>query len=79
MTIQIEKNIPVPVRTKMPPLPFADMDVGDSFLAPVEADNTSMIQALRQRVARFQRKNPKYRFSVVRDAQHNMMRVFRIQ
>ena len=79
MTIQIDKNIPVPARTKIPPLPFEDMDVGDSFLAPVEADNTRMIQALRQRVARFQRKNPKFRFSVLRDTQHNMMRVFRIQ
>ncbi len=36
MSIEIEKGVPMPARTRLPDLPFSDMDIGDSFLAPVE-------------------------------------------
>jgi hypothetical protein len=52
------------------------MDVGDSFLAPIPSDDTRRVQALRQRVVRFQRLHKPKRFSVVRDGES--MRVFRV-
>lgn len=78
MSIQIEKNIPVPQRSKIPPLPLGEMDIGDSFLAPVEASNAKEVSSLRQRVARFQKANHDKRFSVVIDENEKRMRVFRI-
>lgn len=76
MSIQIEKDIPIPRRSKLPALPFRDMQVGDSFLAPVPVENLRLVSTLRQRVSRFQRDNPEMRFSVVRDGEQ--MRVFRV-
>lgn len=78
MSIQIEKNIPVPQRSKIPPLPLAEMEIGDSFLAPVDSSNTKEVGSLRQRVARFQKSNSHKRFSVVIDEKEQRMRVFRI-
>lgn len=76
MSIQIEKNVPIPQRSRLPDLPFQDMQVGDSFLAPVDSGDQRLIGALRQRVSRYQRMNPERRFSVVKDG--GQMRVFRI-
>jgi len=76
MSIHIEKNIPIPQRSRLPDLPFRDMQVGDSFLAPVPAGDHRLIGALRQRVSRYQKANPDQKFSVVRDGEQ--MRVFRI-
>jgi len=76
MSIQIEKNVPMPQRTRLPDLPLPAMDVGDSFLAPIPSDDTRRVQALRQRVVRFQRLHKPKRFSVVRDGES--MRVFRV-
>ena len=76
MSIQIEKNVPIPQRSRLPDLPFQDMQVGDSFLAPVDSGDQRLIGALRQRFSRYQRMNPERRFSVVKDG--GQMRVFRI-
>jgi hypothetical protein len=76
MSIHIEKNIPIPQRSRLPDLPFREMQIGDSFLAPVSSDDQRLISALRQRVSRYQRANPDRRFSVVKDK--DQMRVFRI-
>lgn len=77
MNIKIEKDIPLPQRSRLPDLPFGDMQVGDSFLAPVPAEDQRLVAALRQRVMRFQRMNGEKRFSVVRDG--DSMRVFRVE
>ena len=77
MQITIEKHVPIPSRVRLPKLPFAIMDVGDSFLAPVASKNASAVRALRQQVQRFQRKHRARRFSVVKDGE--CMRVFRVQ
>ena len=74
MSIEIEKGVPMPARTRPPDLPFGDMDIGDS-LAPVETGNQK-VQALRQRVTRFQKHHPPKKFSVVQDGE--AMRVFRV-
>lgn len=74
--IKIEKNVPVPQRSRIPSLPLEEMDIGDSFRAPVEAADQKAVSSLRQRVARFQRANPAMRFSVVIDGDN--MRVFRV-
>lgn len=36
MEFKIEKNIPLPTRTRIAKYPFADMNVNDSFLVVVE-------------------------------------------
>ena len=77
MQITIETNVPVPARIRLPKLPLAIMEVGDSFLAPVSRSNKAEVCALRQRVQRFQRQHPPWRFSVVKDGE--CMRVFRVQ
>ena len=46
MTIKIESNIPMPTR-----FPFADMKVGDSFLAP-EGTNKSLVAVYASRHAK---------------------------
>ncbi len=75
MQIQIEKHIPIPKRTKIPDLPLGEMEIGDSFLAPINANEETEVRALRQRVSRWQRGTTS-RFSVVRDGES--MRVFRV-
>tara|TARA_R100000951_G_scaffold57326_1_gene48167 strand:- start:7496 stop:7726 length:231 start_codon:yes stop_codon:yes gene_type:complete len=75
--IKIEKDIPIPQRTRLPELPFSEMEINESFLAPVSFAEARLVQALRQRVVRFQRQHPPKKFSVVRDGEK--MRVFRIQ
>ena len=75
--IKIERNIPIPQRTRLPELPFSEMEINESFLAPVSYDEARLVQALRQRVVRFQRRHPPKKFSVVRDGEK--MRVFRVQ
>lgn len=76
MTIQIEKGVPMPNRTRLPELPFTAMEIGDSFVAPVPSTDSRLIQALRQRVTRFKKQNPPKKFSVVQDGES--MRVFRV-
>jgi hypothetical protein len=75
MQIRIDKHIPVPKRTKIPELPLKMMETGDSFIAPIDADNPVEVRALRQRVSRWQRGTTS-RFSVIRDGDD--MRVFRV-
>ena len=75
-TIQIEKGVPMPNRTHLPELPFTAMEIGDSFVAPVLSSDARSIQALRQRVTRFQKQNPPKKFSVVQDGEQ--VRVFRV-
>ena len=77
MQINIETDVPLPTRIRLPNLPLAIMQVGDSFLAPVARSNKAEVCALRQRVLRFQRKHRPWRFSVVKDGE--CMRVFRVQ
>ena len=77
MQISIEKHVPIPTRVRLPKLPLAIMDVGDSFIAPIAEKNGSALRALRQQVQRFQRRHRPRRFSVVQDGE--CMRVFRVQ
>jgi len=76
MDIQIEKHVPMPKRTKIPELPLAAMEVGDSFVAPINASDQTEVRALRQRISRWQRDQHPKKFSVVRDGEQ--MRVFRV-
>jgi hypothetical protein len=76
MSIQIEKHVPMPKRTKIPELPLGAMEVGDSFVAPINGRDQTEIRALRQRISRWQRDRHPMKFSVVRDGEH--MRVFRV-
>lgn len=81
MTIQIDKHIPMPQRTKIPDLPLLDMETGDSFKAPINANSPTEVRALRQRISRWQRTSTS-RFSCVRDKDRetgeDIMRVFKV-
>ena len=55
MSISIDKHIPMPKRTKIPDLPLTEMEVGDSFKAPINASDATEVRALRQRISRWQR------------------------
>ncbi len=76
MTISIEKNVPIPQRTRLPELPFGAMEVGDSFLVPLPTEDAQSVASLRQRVSRYQRANDPKKFSTVKS--EGGMRVFRI-
>lgn len=76
MTITIEKDVPIPQRTRLPELPFGEMEVGDSFLVPLQLPDAQGVASLRQRVSRYQRANEPKRFSTVQS--DGGMRVFRI-
>ena len=76
MDIVIEKHVPMPKRTRIPDLPLAQMEVGDSFVAPINASDQTEVRALRQRISRWQRDQQAMKFSVVRDG--DQMRVFRV-
>jgi len=76
MDIVIEKDVPMPKRTKIPELPLATMEIGDSFVAPINAAEQTEVRALRQRISRWQRGQQPKKFSVVRDGEQ--MRVFRV-
>lgn len=77
MTITIEKNVPMPQRTRLPELPFGEMEVGDSFLVPLQMQDSQSVASLRQRVSRFQRRNEPKKFSTVKS--EGGMRVFRVE
>jgi hypothetical protein len=78
MTISIDSNVPVPERTDLPTLPLEEMKVGQSFLLKMDnTGNNKTIQALRQRICRYQNKVEGARFSVRKD--EGGMRVFRIE
>ena len=76
MTITIEKNVPMPQRTRLPELPFGEMEVGDSFLVPLPTQDSQSVASLRQRVSRYQRANEPKKFSTVKS--EGGMRVFRV-
>jgi len=74
----IENDIPIPTRTNLPVLPLGEMKEGQSFVLHIGSDsNDRTIQALRQRICRYQVKFPSKKFSVRKDPKG--MRVFRIQ
>ena len=79
MTIEIQKNIPVPTRKKLPRYPLADMEVGDSFLSGVGSEDKNQVQTLRTTIWRLQSAMDGKRFSVVKDAEKPEMRVFRVE
>jgi hypothetical protein len=72
----IEKGIPVPERSSLPHIPLEDMAVGDSVLVPVTKEKE--VDALRQRVCRYQTKNENAKFRVMKDDSGEGMRVYRI-
>ena len=77
MSIQIEEHVPIPERTSLPELPLDQMQPGQSFLLAIDnTGNTREIQALRQRVCRYQNRHPGTKFRVLKD--DGGMRVFRI-
>jgi hypothetical protein len=76
----IEKGIAMPFRQRLPEMPLAEMNVGDSFLIENLADNPADVTAVRQRIFRFHKANPNVRLSLVRDNEvDGAMRLFRLQ
>ena len=77
MSITIEKGIPLPERAKLPALPLAEMETGDSFLLEIKKHN--QYTALVQQVQRFQKKNLPKKFSIRRVPATESVRVFRVE
>jgi hypothetical protein len=71
----IEKNVPMPVKNMLPDFPLDDMEIGDSFVVNlvVERDRS----AVRQRLSRYQQRNPPKRFSA-HIISENVVRVHRV-
>jgi hypothetical protein len=77
--LKIVSDVPLPARTKLPPLPLAEMNIGDSFFVEIDQSDARLVQMLRQRASRFQRDSKEAaKFSVCREGADGM-RVFRIQ
>ena len=74
--IKIEKNVPLPTRSIIPPLPLEEMQVGDSFA--LKASGTREHNAIRQRLHRFQQSNPPKKFSM-RTIDDKTVRIFRVE
>ena len=77
MSITIEKGVPMPVQARLPKLPLAQMEIGDSFL--IETKKHNQYTALTQQIQRFQKKNPPVKFAMRRDPNSDMVRVHRVE
>lgn len=78
--VKIESGIPVPeapYNSTVPPLPLADMKVGDSVAVTLK--NEKEIGTVRQRLYRFCRDNPPKRFSLRKMGEGGDYRVFRVK
>ena len=73
--ITLEKDVPLPRRTKLPDLPLNEMDIGHSFVLDVDKKGRS---AVRQRLYRYQNANWPKRFSV-RTLSDEQVRVYRVK
>jgi hypothetical protein len=72
--MKIDRNVPLPDRIakrfRIGPLPLAEMNVGDSFVIEIDADDAELsriLHSLRVRLNRFTQKNPKFKFSSSKD------------
>ena len=74
--IKIEKNVPLPMRSKVPPLPLEQLAVGDSFLLKVK--DKTFRATVRQRLYRHQKANPNVRLSM-RTVDKDTVRIFRLE
>ncbi len=72
---QIDKHVPLPERSNLPPLPLNDMEIGDSFLLDTPGKNDK--SALRARLWRYQNNNQPKRFSMIREADNEQVRIHR--
>lgn len=81
--VKIENHVPIPpsarkANIQLGELPFDDMEVGDSFLYPVDHDDARVVRALRVRASRQNKlSGGTKRFSVVQD--EGGLRVFRTE
>ena len=74
--IQIENDVPIPVRSDVPPLPLDEMVVGDSIVVPITKSQEK--GTIRQRIHRYQLTHPPAKFSMITKDEHSV-RVFRIE
>ena len=74
MSYLIEKNVPYSA-VEISKYPFAQMEVGDSFLVPIKDASPSCI---RTSSAQFQRNHPGFRFSIRISKKEGGTRVWRV-
>ena len=75
--IKIEKNIPLPVYSKVPELPLDKMKIGESFVIGLSEEIKK--STIRQRVARFQKRNPPKHFAMRPWDDGDSVRIFRVE
>jgi hypothetical protein len=76
--IKIEKNVPIPGKTKKKQyaFPFEKMDVGDSFSVPFSKSNYSKLYLNSKR---FTKDNSGFRFTLRKNETENWIRIWRVQ
>jgi hypothetical protein len=73
---QIKDDLPMPVRSTIPPLPLDQIDVGKYIV--VEVKTRQEKGAIRQRIHRYQNSNPPAKFSL-QTIDDTSIRIFRIE
>ena len=76
--IKIEKNVPIPGKTKKKQyaFPFEKMEVGDSFSVACTKSNYSKLY-LNSR--KFSKENSGYKFTLRKNENENWIRIWRVQ
>ena len=74
--IEIKSDLPMPVRSDVPPLPLQDMKVGQHIVVPAVSKNE--IGTIRQRINRYQLANEPAKFSMSVISEEEV-RIFRIE
>ena len=72
---QIEKGVPMPVKSMLPDFPLDDMEIGDSFVVNLVEERDR--NAVRQRLSRYQMRNKPKKFSAITISE-NVVRVHRV-
>lgn len=73
---KIEKNVPMPAKCNVPPLPLDELGVGDSFVYKTTSERDHAV--IRQRITRFQKKHFPARFSLYREGE-GKLRIHRVE
>ena len=79
--IQIDKHIPIPAVDSsgigVADFPLSEMEVGDSFVIPVEFNRKQQNNICSKIIQHIKRKNLKLRFTVKKDPKSNSIRIWR--
>jgi len=80
---EVKKGIPITKSEfsskRIPPYPFASMEVGDCFDVPIEEQEKKQRYDLSARASMYSRRYPAYAFTTRKLAAENVIRVWRVE